>query len=692
MPPRRATRAATSTPTRALQPAARRASQDNTPGRPTTLESTPLPDLEPELSFAYGASNTKPLPLQLVAQKKSTFARMAENLHSHVVLADQNLTAHVEEAGQYGTTSASAAARAARAARRSSERDSESNSRANSVEAEGDQMPAPPTTRRRKGLSTETTSHWLQDIEEEANSQEGGSAHEEADIKDEALAPKDVGQQAKARLSVHTLPPANSRRSSGRETTSLSPGSQTERSTMPDVNRVDQTYTHERDLHIHGGTQPPTSLAARFMVSMAGIRDFFLMLWDRICSYYSDYSLRKFGLDCYKLSGRIAALFVLLMVCLTLRSWICDWYCGTPWSISPSRAWHFRVNEMCRYSSLDGRIVGNTTDMPSTAVTAQVGRLMKQIQHQEKVVQDLRMKDTISSTTINELSERQAELTERQAELLKRQSDLQSKVADSQASQASASASARSSKSPFDASSYLAPIFRRINYAAPAVGAIVDPYRTSPSTKKEFALYKRLLLSALGVNKYQARPASEALTAWNDIGDCWCAPFQPYDNGPTLGPQGRPRDPTARHVQITILLAHDIFPDEIVIEHLPTLMSPFPGTTPQDIEIWADFSHLTQAAFGALTMGPHGLAEIEFNPQLGLLGRFKYDAVANEKEGRNVQIFRLDYNQELGDEYWTGKVVVRVTKSWGEEIACLYRVRVHGIPVRPHPGMLVEQE
>jgi Sad1 / UNC-like C-terminal len=696
MPPRRATRAVTSTPTRALPSAARRASQDNTPGRPTTLESTPLPDLEAELSFAYGSSNTKPLPLQLVAQKKTTFARMAENLHSHVVLADQNLTAHVEEAGQYGTASASAAARAARAARRSSERDSESVSRANSVEAEGDQTPAPPVTRRRKGLSTETASHWLQDIEEEANSQDGGNAHEEADMKDEAVASKDVGQQAKARSSIYTLPVANSRRSSGRETTSPSPGYQTEQSTMPDVNRVDQNYTQERDLHIHGASQPPTTVAARFMVYVALVHDFFLMLWGRICSYCSDYSLRKFGIDCYKLVGRIATVFMLLMVCLLLRSWMCDWYCGTPWSISPSRAWHFRVNEMCRYNSLDGRMVGNTTDMPTIAVASHVGRLMKQIQHQDKVVQDLRMKDTISAATINDLTERQTVLTDRQllladrqGEILKLQSDLQSKVADSEAAQASASA--RSNKSPFDSSFYLAPIFRRINYAAPAVGAIVDPYRTSSPPKKEFPLYQRLLLGALGVSKYESRPSSEALTAWNDIGDCWCAPFHPpYNKGPTFGAQGKPRDPTDTHIQLTILLAHDIFPDEIVIEHLPVLMSPFPGTTPKDIEIWGDFSHMTQAEFGALTMGPHGLAEIEFNPQLGLLGRFRYDAVANEKEGRNVQIFRLDYNQDLGDEYSTRKIVVRVNKAWGEELACLYRVRVHGVPVHPHPGMVVE--
>jgi Sad1 / UNC-like C-terminal len=308
---------------------------------------------------------------------------------------------------------------------------------------------------------------------------------------------------------------------------------------------------------------------------------------------------------------------------------------------------------------------------------------MKQIQHQEKVVHDMRMKESITSTTINEL-------TERQAELLKRQSELQSKVADSQAAQASASA--RSSQSPWRSSSYLAPIFRRINYAAPAVGAIVDPYRTSSSIKKEYPFYTRLLLGALGVNKYQSRPASEALTSWNDIGDCWCAPFQPYFNGPTWGTKGGPGDPTGRHVQLTILLAHDIFPDEIVIEHLPILMSPFPGTTPQDIEIWGDFSHMSQGAFGALTMGPHGLAEVEFNPQLGLLGRVRYDALANEKEGHNVQIFRLDYNQERGDEYWTRRIVLRVKKTWGEDIACLYRVRVHGIPVHPHPGIVVEQE
>lgn len=682
MPPRRTTRAATSTPTRTLPSAARPSTQDNTPGRPTTLESTPLPDLEAELSFAYGSSNTKPLPLQLVAQKKTTFERMAENFHSHVIVADQNLTAHAAEAGHYGTTSA--ASRAARAARRSSERESESESKSRADSVGSDQTPAPQIPRRRKGLSTGKTKEWLDDIEEEANSQEGAGDQEEVASQGGAGAQEDGGHQAEVVSQVRSVPLAVLHRSLDRETSPPSPASQFGESTMPDVGRIDQSYAHERGLHSQGTIQPPTDIWAGFLWYVAGVRDFLLILWDRIRRYCSDYSLRGFCLDCCKLFGTVGGVFMLFMVCLVLRSWVCDWYCETPWSISPSRAWHYRVNEMCRSTILEGRSVGNTTDMPSTHASAShVGRLIKEIQHQEKVVYDLQAKQHVTSATIDEL-------TQRQAELLTHQSDLQSRLADAKASQATASA--RSPRSTWE-SSYLSPIFKRINYASPGLGAIVDPYNTSPAKNKQFPFYQSLLLNCLGIKKYQSRPPIEALNPWNDIGDCWCAaPSTQRLNHPAGDSHVGTNGENAGHVQLAIMLGHEIFPDEVVVEHLPIMITPFPRTTPKDIEIWGDFSHLNPLDFAALMMGPHGLKEIEFYPQLGLLGRIKYDAVANEQEGKYVQIFRLEYNQDHQDEFWTKKIVVRVKKTYGEQIACLYRVRVHGVPVHPHAGIVLERE
>ena len=687
MPPRRTTRAAaTSTPTRTLPSATRPLNQGNTPGRTATLETTPLPDVEAELSFAYGSSNTKPLPLQLVAHKKQSHQQILEIVDIGVVEADKNFAAQAVEAERYGTTTA--AARAARAARRSSERES----RASSVEE--DQTPVPQVSRRRKGFSTEKTNQWLDDIEEEADSQERAGTQDnagsqrvsyvqaKAGTQGGANAQKETGSQGDLKSRDDSPLSNNSHRSLDRDTESSPPETQRGQSTMPDLNHWDHTYTQERGLHLQGTTQPPTDAWSRFLWYVADVRDFFLLLWDRIWRYLHDYSFEKFRAHCYGLGLMSCILFLIFAGALFMTTVFCWWFCETPWSISPSGPWHHRVNGMCRYTAMDWRSRGTTADAPSTGTSAsQISRLMKQIKRQEELVHDLQAKQSVTSATIDEL-------TERQAELLKYQSDLQSKLAKAEAVQAASSS--RSSKSPWQ-SPYLAPIFKRINYASPGLGAVVDPYLTSPTKAKHFPFYQRLLLDSAGIKKYQSPPPIQALTPWTEIGDCWCAALT-NSHHPTSNSQTQMDGRNGRYVQLAIMLGYDIFPDEIVIEHLPIKTTPFPGVAPKDIEIWADFSHLSPNEFSSLTAGPHRLKEVELYPPMGLLGTFRYDAVANEKEGRYVQVFRLEYNQNQQDEFWTKKLVVRIKRNWGGENTCLYRVRVHGVPVHPHPELVAEDD
>ena len=139
-----------------------------------------------------------------------------------------------------------------------------------------------------------------------------------------------------------------------------------------------------------------------------------------------------------------------------------------------------------------------------------------------------------------------------------------------------------------------------------------------------------------------------------------------------------------RYVQLGVLMGHDIFPDEVVIEHVPFKITPGPGSAPKEIEVWGDFSHLDRAEFAALMSGPHPIKECQWHPPRGLLGRFKYSAEDNE-DGKFIQFFRLDFNQNHKDEYWVRKVVFRITSNWGGENTCLYRVRVNGVPVHPDP-------
>lgn len=657
MPARRTTRAASSTPARTLPSAARTPTQGNTPGRTTALESTPLPNIEAEQSFAYGSSMTKLLPQQLVARKKMTIEQMAETLDAGILQAERNFLAQRAEAEQYGMSAADA--RAARARRRSSDRESREDS------LESDQTPVPEHSRRQTSLSKDKAEQWLQDIPEETNSQEEADDQEETSSPNEGVAQQQVHSQV----------------ISDRITLSPQPPTHVEGSSMPEVTHFDQTYSQERRLDAQTTNQPPADAWDRSLWYLTKVRHICLVLWDRLRRYFYAYTFDKFVFQCYKVLSIICILCLFTAFARVLARNVCDWYCETSWSVNPSRPWHYRMNELCRYSSAPRWSSGNTTETDTSynsASTFQTTRLMKKIKQQEKVLQEMHAQQSVTSVTIDELAQRQSEL-------LKHQSDLQSELANAKASQATASS--RSSKSAWYSSS-LSPIFKRINYASPGLGAIIDPYLTSPTKTKHFPFYQRLLLGSAGVKKYQSRPPIEALKPWSEVGDCWCAASARNINDPagqTMDGKG------GRYTQLGIMLGHDLFPDEVVIEHLPLKTTPSSNSAPKDIEVWGDFSHLNQIEFAALQMGPHALKEVEWYPQLGLLGRLKYDAVANE-DGKYVQIFRLEFNQGNKDEFWMQKVVFRINSNWGGENTCLYRVRVHGVPVHAHPQILREED
>ena len=201
----------------------------------------------------------------------------------------------------------------------------------------------------------------------------------------------------------------------------------------------------------------------------------------------------------------------------------------------------------------------------------------------------------------------------------------------------------------------------KINYASVGNGAVIDPYLTSPTKQKRHWLD----LGWMG-QKYQSKSPVEVLRPWIEAGECWCAAKSKY-------------------VQLGILLGHEVFPKEVVIEHAPTDASPSPGTAPRDLEIWADVSHLKGQAYLDAGIDKYGLQSIQ-GKSFAHIGTAVYDATA---KARNVQTFRLDVNQNQ-NLLSTQTIVFRATSNHGGEHTCFYRVRVHGTPVTPHPEMRVD--
>jgi hypothetical protein len=211
------------------------------------------------------------------------------------------------------------------------------------------------------------------------------------------------------------------------------------------------------------------------------------------------------------------------------------------------------------------------------------------------------------------------------------------------------------------------PLIQKINYCSTGNGAVVDPYLTSPTKEKQFNYIQRLFLATVGMQKYQSNPPSAALRSWEEVGDCWCAAAE------------------QSYAQLGVLMREMIYPREVVIEHAPSDMSPTPGTAPKELEVWADFSHLNaeESIDTGVDKLPH---DTELPSSFARIGRMTYKA---GEGAAPVQTFKLDINQER-KQYLTQKVVFRATSNYGAEHTCFYRVRLHGVPLVPHPQMKVD--
>jgi Sad1 / UNC-like C-terminal len=205
----------------------------------------------------------------------------------------------------------------------------------------------------------------------------------------------------------------------------------------------------------------------------------------------------------------------------------------------------------------------------------------------------------------------------------------------------------------------------KINYFAPAAGAIINPLKSSPTLQRPPNFLWRSYQLLTGRVNYISNPPVTALEHWDDLGDCWCSAG-------------------SADVRLAVKMGYQIYPQEIVIEHYPSDGSPEPGTAPRDIETWASFAHLSPEEYAEKGIWNLVGAEPIF-PGMGKIGTVRYDAQAGVQ---NLQTFRLDVNQG-GLMHATDEVVVRVRGNYGASKTCLYRVRVHGVPVVPHP-MTVE--
>ncbi|KIW81950.1 hypothetical protein Z517_04976 [Fonsecaea pedrosoi CBS 271.37] len=640
MAPRRSTaRGSSATPVRAVSPAKRStragsaASPDNAIPRRVTrgtsqqpslaadgiVNNPRLPEVQLQQSYAYGSSKTPVLPTQLLARSRMNLTEMAETIDVGVEQAQQHLQNHIEET----QANLQKDPRAERARRRASRE----NSREASVASDDAEK-----------HRTQRVAAWASSLDD--NRLNGIPEESQESVRLEAE--NDDGSYESASRSI---PDDDSNK--GTDPSSFPSGI------------FDHSYNYERGLRKpqitirerkdpwfrkawNGSKHSAQELRQRSSDFFHLILDWWIRLWR--ASGRAIRSILNSPLVAISMSIFFALVFVggaSFLLCHTYTNFVCD-----PLSTSSAG---LTLQKFC----------GRCTRSPSIESLNLTAGNRNDLSKLTAAIQNINQQLGILETRLTDKLDSQYATVGKDIESLKRQySELSNQMGGLR---------------PGDESGTLpgnvpSPIIRKVNYFAPSNGAMIDLKLTSPTMQKPRPFLHRLLLRILLSAHYVTKPPLEALTPWHDVGDCWCA----------AAVEGSDPGPEDDLMRLGVTVTEMIYPTEVLLENYPSTGSLLPGSTPKTIELWADFEHLDSLEWEKLNIrSMQGVTGSPLGPTYALIGKMEYD-VSNEAS--YTQAFPLDVNQG-SLAYPAQNFVVRVTENYGAEFACLYRVRLHGVPL-----------
>ncbi len=194
-----------------------------------------------------------------------------------------------------------------------------------------------------------------------------------------------------------------------------------------------------------------------------------------------------------------------------------------------------------------------------------------------------------------------------------------------------------------------------IDYAAEASGGKVVPHLSSPTYSSPRQLVPTDFLHSFGANAHIGKRDGVIKPGVKTLGDCW----------PLQGRSGF----------LTVQLETALNVSHVSVEHVAKGVTKYPGTAPRRFRV----------------LGRKSTHMAEQPLVLHSRENFVYDIYAD----RLVQTFALDQGmdggKEGGGEEGFGVVTLEVLDNWGNnEYTCLYRLRVHGVPVGQKGGGLEE--
>jgi hypothetical protein len=206
----------------------------------------------------------------------------------------------------------------------------------------------------------------------------------------------------------------------------------------------------------------------------------------------------------------------------------------------------------------------------------------------------------------------------------------------------------------------------RLNHFSKGTGAVVNKQVTSPNyvlpaNRVWFLtrLRRRIQNNAIPV----ANSPEAALTPWQEHGDCWCTPSE-YDHD-------------GSHASLGVMMGSNIYPEQVVVEHILPTAALEPGCTPKDMDLLAHvpdpelfelLKDLSEDMFGERDPGiPDGYVRV---------AEWQYDP----SSPKYVQAFEVGLDMKAVGAH-TSKLIVRAKTNWGGGLVpytCFYRLRVHG--------------